>query len=68
MALFGRTIVKKSYLAARDAKLDEAINDVQELRRWIVSYAGRFGMGGALRDVAAYEREEVSVKDRKSVV
>jgi len=61
MALFGRKIVKESDLAARDAKLQETINDVQELRRWIVSYAGRFGLGGALRDVAAYEREEVSV-------
>ena len=63
MGLFGRAVVKEAELARlreSDARLEETINDVQELRRWIVSYAGRFGLGGALRDVAAYEREEVS--------
>jgi hypothetical protein len=57
VGLFGRTIIKESELA----KLHETINDVQELRRWMTFYAGRFGTGGALRDVAAYEREETSV-------
>lgn len=60
MALFGHTIVKESELAARDAKLAEANDNVQELRRRLTEYAGRFGLGGALRDVTAYEREETS--------
>ena len=59
--MFGRKIVKESVLAARDVQLQEAITDVQELRRWMVSYAGRFGVGGALRDVDQVEREETSV-------
>ena len=61
MGLFGRTIVKESEFAASEAKLQETINNVQELRRWIVAYAGRFGLGGALRDVDTAEREEVSI-------
>jgi len=60
MGLFGRKIVKESALAAQTQQLQETINNVQELRRWITSYAGRFGLGGALRDVDTYEREEVS--------
>ena len=58
--MFGLKLIRESELAAKEAEFQETINDVQELRRWITSYAGRFGMGGALRDVAQYEREEVS--------
>ena len=59
--MFGRKIIKESVLAASEAKLQETIDDVQELRRALTLYAGRFGLGGALRDPTAYEREETSV-------
>jgi len=59
--VFGVKIMRKSTAAATEAKLTEALDDVQELRRWMVNYAGRFGMGGALRDVTQTEREDVSL-------
>lgn len=59
--MFGIKILRESELAARDVELKEAIGNVQELRRWMTAYAGRFGIGGALRDVDQVEREETSI-------